>query len=102
LRELFILKQIKHENIVELIEHFILEKEKQVYLLFRFEDSVLSCIIEWVEFPKCILKSFAYQLLKGLSYLHSKRIIHRDIKPDNILINTHNGNLTIADFGLSR
>ena len=47
------------------------------------------------------IKSIVYQILLGLRYLPLNRIIHRDIKPQNILINSH-GSVKIADFGLAR
>lgn len=42
-----------------------------------------------------------YQLLKGIAYCHSHRVVHRDLKPQNLLID-RNGSLKIADFGLAR
>ncbi|XP_032094113.1 cyclin-dependent-like kinase 5 isoform X1 [Thamnophis elegans] len=48
-----------------------------------------------------IVKSFMYQLLKGLGFCHSRNVLHRDLKPQNLLIN-RNGELKLADFGLAR
>lgn len=48
-----------------------------------------------------VIKSFLYQLLKGVAYCHSKLVLHRDLKPQNLLI-SRRGQLKIADFGLAR
>lgn len=47
------------------------------------------------------IKSIMYQILTGVKYMHSKKVFHRDLKPQNILINSA-GNVKIADFGLGR
>lgn len=53
-------------------------------------------------FPKILLKIFAYQIFRGLSYLHCQDICHRNIKPSNILINPINYRLFICDFASSK
>ncbi len=43
-----------------------------------------------------------FQILRGLQYVHAHRIIHRDIKPQNILVDTKTNSIKLADFGLAR
>lgn len=52
--------------------------------------------------PKILIKIFAYQIFRALSYLHSKDICHRNIKPANMLINPINYRLFLCDFGSSK
>jgi len=51
--------------------------------------------------PRPIAKSFLFQLLKGVAFCHEHRVLHRDLKPQNLLIN-RKGELKLADFGLAR
>ncbi len=48
------------------------------------------------------VKKIIYQLLLGLDYCHSNRVLHRDLKPQNILVNKENLGIKLADFGLAR
>nr|AFD29625.1 NLK-1 [Schmidtea mediterranea] len=104
-RELFILSHIKHENIISLVDivksdHSFINDE--IYILCDFMQTDLHKIIVS---PQALsvdhVKIFLYQILRGVKYLHSAHIIHRDIKPGNMLVNS-NCLLKICDFGLAR
>jgi serine/threonine protein kinase len=101
LREMSILRSISHPNIVSLEEVCI--EPGQLMLVFEYVPHDLRRLLH----PKCspldlrVVRSYSFQLLAGLYALHSHRIIHRDIKPDNLLLDDK-GFLKICDFGLSR
>ena len=100
-REIAILNGINHINIVKLLE--VIQTEKNLSLVFEYITQDLKKEIdssnEGLDSKK--IKSYLYQLLKGIQYLQENKILHRDLKPANILINDK-GILKIADFGLSR
>lgn len=77
--------------------------EKKLTLVFEFLDQDLKKYLDvcdnGLELP--IMKSFLYQLLMGVAYCHHHRVLHRDLKPPNLLINRE-GQLKLADFGLAR
>jgi len=101
LREITILKELSHPNIVGLLKvHY--EKEK-LFLVLEYCSKDLKKLYSMKRkpFPPSLVKSFAYQLLRGIDFCHCNRILHRDLKPQNILVN-EDGTLKLADFGLSR
>lgn len=57
----------------------------------------------WIQFPICISspQSYTYQILQGIVFCHSRRVLHRDLKPQNLLID-QKGAIKLADFGLGR
>jgi len=103
LREIRILKSIKHENIVQLHEVVVGKELDNIFLVFEYMEHDLAGLIDNMKTPftesevKCLL----IQLLKAVSYLHDNWIIHRDLKLSNLLFNNH-GQLKLADFGLAR
>lgn len=73
-----------------------------LYCFQELMDNDLSSVIySRVKFTEFHIQSILYQILNGLFYLHSADVIHRDLKPGNILVNAH-GNIKICDFGLAR
>jgi cyclin-dependent kinase len=95
------LKELQHPNIVRLYD--VVHTEKKLTLVFEFLDQDLKKYLDvcdnGLELP--IMKSFLYQLLMGVAYCHHHRVLHRDLKPPNLLINRE-GQLKLADFGLAR
>lgn len=101
LREITLLKELKHPNIVLLMEVVVFEKN--LYLIFEYLNQDLKQFMEKLkcEFPLQLVKHYLHQLLDGLNYCHHSHIIHRDLKPQNLLLD-NKGNIKIADFGLGR
>jgi len=101
IREISLLKELKHRNIVKLED--VLHCKNKLYLVFEFIDYDLKKYIDSVKngIDPMLVKSYMFQLLRSIFYCHSHRVIHRDLKPQNLLIDK-NGALKLADFGLSR
>lgn len=101
IREISLLKELNHPNIVRLYD--VIHTERKLTLVFEFLDQDLKKYIDSCNGKMEIhnIKSFLYQLLKGVMYCHQHLILHRDLKPQNLLINDE-GELKLADFGLAR
>lgn len=101
IREIALLKELRHANIVRLYD--VLHTENKLTLVFEYLDHDLKRYMDerggHLDIPT--VKLFLAQLLRGVSYCHQKRVLHRDLKPQNLLINKR-GELKLADFGLAR
>lgn len=100
IREISILKELEHPNIVRL--HDVIHTEKKLTLVFEYLDQDLKKFLDTTErLESWVVKSSLCQLLRGIEFCHDRRVLHRDLKPQNLLINKA-GELKLADFGLAR
>ncbi|TFK40894.1 kinase-like domain-containing protein [Crucibulum laeve] len=103
IREISLMKELKHVNIVRL--HDVIHTETKLVLIFEYCEQDLKKYMDQrgdrgaLDPPT--VKSFMYQLLKGTAFCHENQVLHRDLKPQNLLIN-RKGELKLGDFGLAR
>ncbi|KAF7232529.1 hypothetical protein EG68_08505 [Paragonimus skrjabini miyazakii] len=104
-RELRILAHVNHENILCLIDAFSpqssLETFKDLYFVTPLMAADLGAVIRTQELTDGHIRFLVYQIFRGLKYMHSAGLIHRDLKPVNIAVN-EDCELKILDFGLAR
>lgn len=102
IREISVLKELQHENIVSLLD--VVHNSTKLYLVFEYLDLDLKRYMDSVKkqgLSRAHVKSYIYQITRGIAFCHSHRVLHRDLKPQNILINQE-GTIKLADFGLAR
>lgn len=100
-REVMFLRRMDHENIVTLLNCFRAENDIDFYLVFEFMETDLYAAIRAGILEDIHKQYVLYQLVKALKYLHSGGLVHRDIKPNNILLNSQ-CLAKVCDFGLAR
>jgi cyclin-dependent kinase len=95
------LQQVQHPNIVALCD--VIHSERKLTLVFEYCEHDLKKLLDSQPggLPSVHVRWFLVQLLRGVAFCHASRVLHRDLKPQNLLISA-DGMLKIADFGLAR
>ena len=103
IREISLMKELKHVNIVRL--HDVIHTETKLVLIFEYCEQDLKKYMDQHGDRGALdpntVRSFMFQLLKGTAFCHENQVLHRDLKPQNLLIN-RKGELKLGDFGLAR
>ncbi|XP_017704943.1 PREDICTED: cyclin-dependent kinase-like 1 [Rhinopithecus bieti] len=101
LREIRMLKQLKHPNLVNLLEVF--RRKRRLHLVFEYCDHTVLHELDRYQrgVPEHLVKSITWQTLQAVNFCHKHNCIHRDVKPENILITKHSV-IKLCDFGFAR
>ncbi|KAG6446381.1 hypothetical protein O3G_MSEX004455 [Manduca sexta] len=102
-REIQLLRILRHKNVIELVDVIFNDEKQKMYLVMEFCVGVLQDMLEsspGKKFPQRQAHDYFTQLLDGLEYLHGQGVVHKDIKPGNLLL-TLDQTLKITDFGVA-
>jgi mitogen-activated protein kinase 15 len=101
-REIMFLEELQdHENIIKLKDVLKAENDKDIYLIFEYMETDLHAVIRANILEDIHKRYIIYQLLKAIKYMHTGQVLHRDMKPSNLLLNSE-CLMKVADFGLAR
>jgi hypothetical protein len=95
------LKDLDHINIVQYLGFEIKDQTYSIFLEYVSGGSIGHLLRKYGRFEESLVRYLTIQALEGLNYIHSKGILHRDLKADNLLLES-NGILKISDFGISK
>ncbi|QOU21826.1 hypothetical protein BRETT_001990 [Brettanomyces bruxellensis] len=95
------LKDLDHENIVQYLGFGMKDNTYSIFLEYVSGGSVGHLIRSYGQFPEDLIRYLTKQVLQGLTYIHSRGILHRDLKADNLLLE-NDGVCKISDFGISK
>ena len=99
-QEIEILRTLQHENIVLMLDYF--ETDNEICVVTEFAQGELFDILEDDRsLPEEVVRSIARQLVQALHYLHRHRVLHRDMKPQNVLLGA-GSRVMLCDFGFAR
>lgn len=99
--EIALLKTIQHPNIVQYLDSYMDDTHLNIFLEYVPGGSVVTLLHNYGAFEEPLVQNFVRQILHGLSFLHERTIVHRDIKGANILVD-NKGGVKISDFGISK
>lgn len=99
-REIGILQRLDHENIILLLDWFETSTDFVVVTQFAYGE-LFEIFQDDKRLPEAEVSNIGRQLVKALNYLHSEKVIHRDMKPQNVLVSS-NGTIKLCDFGFAR
>lgn len=102
-QEISLLKSLKHVHIVRYLQTDVVLDERQVKILLEYVPggSLYSILHKFGPLSQKVIKTYSYQIIKGLQYLHSHQVIHRDLKSPNVLV-TDDAVIKLIDFGCSK
>ena len=106
IREVTLLQELHHKYIVRLLD--VIATKRRIYLVFELLAEDLRALIQrsvkstGKGLPLSQIQLFSFQVLVALWYCHENRVLHRDLKPGNILVNGDGTQVKLADFGLAR
>ncbi|KAJ2771156.1 glycogen synthase kinase 3, partial [Coemansia nantahalensis] len=106
-RELSVMRTVRHRNVVDLKYFFYLQGDMYLNLVLEYApETIYRVTRQYAKVKQCVpmlyVKLFMYQLFRSLNYIHSLGICHRDIKPQNLLVDSTTGVLKLCDFGSAK